>query len=68
MNGTYEFTASPSKPHVIVHHNGVIFEPKEIREIAEEVIELLKNRNLSYAKAELILLKASQLLDTETLL
>ena len=68
MNGTYELTASPSEPHKIMHHNGVMFDPKEIREIAGEVIELLKNRNLSYAKAELILLKASQLLDTEALL
>lgn len=66
MNGSYKLTAPTNKPHKILHSNGVFFRPEEIRKVAVEVIELLKDRNLSYAEAEIILDESLKLLDTET--
>ena len=65
MNGEVITTDARDKPFKYYHINGVMYEPREIKKVAVEIVEFLKGRNLSYAEAEIILRKALELLDTE---
>lgn len=65
MNGEVITTDARNKPFKYYHINGVMYEPKEIKKVAVELVELLKGRNLSYAEAEIILRVSLELLDTE---